>query len=271
MPLPRRILLAPAIGAALLIAGCGSHHNTAVTNNQAAAVGTEVMANVLQTFSNANGNLGVEPPPAVAAHNAAAATPNPTCTTAGVCTYTATTIPCVYGVPVKTSGVLTAVQPGDASLSGTFDETKATNTTTGVETETVTGAVFTLSIATPPTPALGCSYDDVVVLTTGSVVVKGTGIDVDLTSGNVQLPFTLVGSGEVHFTPGADAPTTYIAGECQVNITAKYEFVTAPTAACTIAAPCPVQAAVSGSVCGLTIPANQLIPIGSLPVAPPTT
>jgi hypothetical protein len=267
MLLPRRILIVPAIGAALLIGACGGHHNTAVTNAQAAAVGTEVMSNVLQTFSTANGNLGIEP----AAAKRAAVTSPLSCTTAGVCTYAATTFPCVFGTPVTTDGVLTAVLPGNASLAGTYDETTTTNTTTEVETEAVTNANFTLSFAAPPTPALGCSYDDILVLTSGSVGITGTGIDFDLTTGNVQLPFTLTASGNVHYTPGADAPSTYIAGECQANITATYEFVPPiPTTACTTEAPCPVQAAVSGSVCGKTIPASTVIEIGDLPTTPTT-
>jgi hypothetical protein len=244
MSLPRSILLVPAIGAALLIAGCGSSTNTSVTAGQAADVGTEVMSNALQTFKTALGNAGVEG--AAAGRAAVAATSPISCNSAGICKYATTTLPCLA--------------EGSISLMGTFNETE--NTTTGIET--VTGANFTLIPLASPSPAPGCSYDDVVVLTSGSATVTGTDINVDTNTGNVVLPFTLNAAGSVHFAPGTEAPTGFPTGKCDFNIIAEYEFDNSSTTTCSTAAPCAVQAAVSGNVCGKTIPANTVIQIGSI-------
>jgi hypothetical protein len=250
MSLQSKILLVCAIGAALLIAGCGSSSNTRVTGGQAADVGTEVMTTVLQTFKTANSTNGVEPAPSEAAR-AAVTTTNPVSCTGGNCTYATTTFPCPYS--------LTADVAGEVSLGGTFSESK--NTTTGIET--VTDENFTLSFANPPSNPPGCSYDDIVVLTSGSVLVTGTNTEFDTNTGNIVLPFTLNAAGTVKFAPGA-ADTTFPTGVCEVNITAIYEFVSTPTTACSTEAPCQVQAAVSGNVCGKTIPADTVIPIGGI-------
>jgi hypothetical protein len=273
MSLQSKILLVCAIGAALLIAGCGSRSsNTSVTSGQAADVGTEIMANVLQTFKNANGTNGVEPAPSEAKRAVAAVVANPSCT-AGVCTYATTALPCVYGSSVEQSGVLTAVQPGQASLGGTTPTfTESLNTTTGIETVDITPPnSFILNFASPASAALGCSYDDILVLTEGTLAVTGTGIEFDTNTGYIVLPFTLTATtarnnngGVVTFEPGAADPT-FPAGQCQANITAEYEFQTPNTCAANTAL---VQAAVSGTICGKTIPASQTVTVGC--IATPT-
>jgi len=234
MSLPSKILLVPAIGAALLIAGCGSSSNTSLTNGQAGDVGTEITANVLQNMGAAF-HTGVEPAPAV---RAAVATPNPNCTSTG-----ANSESCTYTTPIQFS----CLAAGTFTISGTYTDT--TNTTTGITTVALPG------INLIPT---GCSSDNIVLITGDpKITVTGTGINVDGTTGNVQLPFTIKESGHVSFKPGTADPT-FPTGQCDVNATATFQTTSTTS-------PYLVTAAVSGSVCGKTIPADTTIMIGSIP------
>lgn len=249
MSLPRRILLVPAIGAALLIAGCSSNHLTA---GQSGVVGTEVVTNVVRTFDTANGNIGVEPTPTPGATTPGGTKAAPTiCTDAGVCTIpTPTTFSCPFSSTVGTLG--------NVSLQGTFDEALTTTTATGIETEAITDSAFTVSFANPPATPLGCSFDDEVILTGGSVAVAQTGsINLDLTNNNVELPYTIIVNGTVDYTKGPDALPTFPAGSgsCTLaNVTITYSL--ASPATCTTGTFCSVNAFVaSGTVCGHTIPA----------------
>lgn len=241
MSLHSKIMLVPAIGAALLIAGCGgSSHNTNVTGGQAQDVGTEITANVLQNLGAAF-RAGVEPTPAPAVR--AAVSTNPTCTSTGSnsedCTYATTQFDCLGA--------------GTFTVSGTFSDTL--NTTTLIDTVNLTGMTIV------PT---NCSSDNVLLVTGDpNIKVAGTGIRVDENTGNVQLPFTITEKGTVSFAPGSAAPTGFPSGHCDVNATATYQ--TTSTTACTTDSPCLVTAAVSGSVCGKTIPANTVITIGDFP------
>lgn len=257
MSLHSKILVVPAIGAALLIGACGGNH---LDTAQAGVVGTEVVTNVVQTLGAANGqsldiegSVGVEPTPATGATTPGGAIPAPTiCTEAGVCTIpTPTTFPCTYSSTVG--------EEGNLSLQGTFDETQATTTLTSVETETITNSAFTVSFANPPATPLGCSFDDAVILTGGSVGVTQTGsIFLDQTNDNIELPFTITVNGTVDYTKGPLAATTFPSGSgrCTLdNVTVTYSL-DSPTTCTTPTASCTVDAFVaSGSVCGHTIPA----------------
>lgn len=250
MSLPRRILLVPAIGAALLIAGCSGNRLTA---GQAGVVGTEVVTNVVRTFDTANGNIGVEPAttPGTAPGGTIAA---PTiCTIAGVCTIpTPTTFSCPFS---STVGAL-----GNVSLQGTFDEALTSTTAAPViETEAITDSAFIVSFANPPATPLGCSFDDAVIITSGSVAVTQTGpINLDLTHNNVELPYTITVNGTVDYSKGPAVTVPAIpagSGSCTLHdVTITYSLANPLT--CTTGTFCEVDAFVaSGTVCGHTIQA----------------
>jgi len=235
MSLGGRVLLLPALGAALLIGGCSSSHNTNLTGGQATELGSEIEANIFENLGAAFGT-GVEPAPAVIKRTAAAVTIQPTCTgtTTQNCTIPSTTFDCL------SSGTFT--------ISGTFTNTP--NTTTNVNTVNLTG------VDLAPTK---CTADNLVVITGDpKVTLTGTGLLIDEVNTAVELPFTVTEVGTVSFTKGsANTDSTFPAsGTCDINVTAKFQ--TASTSA-----PYVVTAAVSGTLCGKTIPAGETVPAGT--------
>jgi hypothetical protein len=157
------------------------------------------------------------------------------------------------------------------SLQGTFDETQVTTTAAPViETETIAGSAFTVSFANPPATPLGCSFDDKVILTGGSVGVTQTGnIYLDQTNDNIELPFTIIVNGTVDYTKGSVASIVPAgSGRCTLtDVTITYSL-DSPTTCTTPTASCNVDAFVaSGSVCGHTVPAAG-IPLTDVYSAP---
>jgi hypothetical protein len=218
-----------------LIGGCSSSHNTSLTGNQATELGTEIEENIFENLGSAFGT-GVEPAPAVIKRTAAAAVIQPTCTgtTTQNCTILSTTFPCLSS--------------GTFAISGTFTNTP--NTTTNINTVNLTG------IDLVPT---NCTADNLVVVTGDpNVVITGTGILNDQTNNAIELPFTVTQVGTVKFTKGsANTDTTFpSSGTCDMNVIAKFQ--TASTSA-----PFVVTAAVSGTLCGKTIPAGETVTVGT--------
>jgi hypothetical protein len=236
MSLHSRILLLPTIGAALLIGGCSSSHNTSLTGNQATELGTEIEENIFENLGAAFG-VGVEPAAATIKRTARAAVAiQPTCTgtTTQNCTIPSTTFDCLSS--------------GTFKVSGTFTQTL--NTTTDVDTVGITGIDLAPNI---------CTADNLVVITGDpKVTLTGTGLLLDEVNNAIELPFTVTEVGTVSFTKGsANTDTTFpSSGTCDMNVIAKFQ--TASTSA-----PFVVTAAVSGTLCGKTIPAGETVTVGT--------
>jgi hypothetical protein len=234
MSIASKILLLPVIGATLLIVGCSS---SSLSGKQVGEVGAEIEINIFDSLGSAFGT-GIEPAPGVTKPIRAVAGITPDCTvgTTEICTIAATTLPCPFS--------------GTFTISGTFTDTLNTPVA-NVDTIGLTG------IELVPTK---CTADDVVIVTGDpSITITGTGLLDDRTNNAIELPFTITQVGSVSFTRGsADKLNLPSSGHCDLNVTATFEQV--PN---TPSSPLQVQAAISGTLCGKTIPAGSIVQVGT--------